>query len=329
MIVGRTLVPQYDFQIMCAYSGCASKTMTVDASIAGMRFPLSFGGLTEPYFEDAYRTSNNGADLHPDTILRVRWKRLEFFSEHPVLGRIEIKMITDKSTGRVQSLARTRPVLTTNWLNDALPPPGTGFFPAVNENRLYFKISLPRFGLDFENSEPVVNGAVIDQIPPLSTLYRLQGPVVFKSTSRLAPLSMTLEKCRMAMAVLRDINLAVESLVKTGETTSRLTVLAKNESTEKHVRLAVRPYSASNIEVNTTQWFLNVDQQESKIVFDIDISKALPASVLYLAFMIIEPFDNQSANTLTLDYEELRRGQALEGYPLISTDAVLTADMHA
>lgn len=327
MIVGRTLVPMYDSQITCAYSGCSSKTMSVDASIAGMRFPLSFGGLTEPYFEDAHRTSDNGADLHPDTILRVRWKRLQFFSEHPVLGRIEIKMISEKSTGRVQSLARAKPLLS-GWIQDAFPPnQGHSFFPAINENRLYFRISLPRFGLEFENDEPVVNGAVIEQIPPLSTAYRLQKPVQFRSASRLNPFTMTLENCRMAMAVLRDIKLTVESLTKTGENTSRLVVVATNESTEDHVRMAVRPYSPSNIEVETSKWFLDVGRKDSRITFDIDISKALPASCLYLAFMIIQPFDNLSSNTLTIDYEELRRGQQIEGYPQVSTSAVLTADM--
>lgn len=301
--------------------------MSVDVIFAGVRFPLSFGGLTEPFFEDAYRTNNNGADLHPDTILRVRWKRLEFFSQHPVLGRIEIKMITEKSTGRVQSLARSKPMLETSWLQDTPMSMSKEFFPAANENRLYFRISLPRFGLEFENTEPVVNVALIEQIPPVSTLYKLQAPVKFKATNRLFPLSLTLEKCRMAMAILRDVKLDLESLTKTGEWTSQLVVRAKNESSEPHVRLAIRPYSAAGIEVHADQWFLNIDQEDVRITFNIDVSKALPASILYLAFMIIEPFENQSANTLTLDYEELRIGSPLAGYPQISQNAVVTADM--
>ena len=295
----------------------------------GLKIPLSFGGLTEPYFEDAYRTTTNGADLHPDTILRVRWKRLEFFSEHHVLGPIEIKMITDKSTGRVQSLSRTQPLISVAWLPDAVPLASQTFFPAVNENRLYFQISLPKLGLQFENEDPVVNGAFINQIPPLSTLYRLQDPVRFSSTNSLVPLSMTLENCRMAMAVLRSIKLEVESLTKTGENNSSLVVLATNQSTEDHVRLAVRPFSASNIKVSTLNWFLDVDRLPSRIQFDVDISKSMPASILYLAFMIIEPFENLSSNTLAIDYEELRAGQQMDGFPQYSRSAVLTADMRA
>jgi hypothetical protein len=328
MIIGRTPVPLYDFQITCAYSGCATKTMSVDANIAGMKVPLSFGGLTEPYFEDAYRTKNNGADLHPESVLRVRWKRLEFFGQHRLLGRVEIRMLTEKSTGRVESLARSTRLLQASWLADSLPPANDSFFPAINENRLYFRISLPRFGLEFENYEPAVNGAVINQILPLSTLYTLQSPVKFTSTSRLAPFSMTLEKCRMAMAILQNIALSVGSLTKTGDWTTRLIVKAKNESSEPHVRLAVRPYSASNIEVQTEHWSLDVDQQETAITFNIDISKAMPASTVYIAFMIIEPFENQSANTLMLDYEEIRAGHMLDGYPQISQTATITADMH-
>lgn len=214
MLIGFAPLPKHEFEIKCAYSGCdGTKRNKIMAKMLGFNIELSLAGLTQPYFEDALRSKNNGGDLSADSVLRVKWNRLNFFTDHWFLGRVEINMRTLESAGRVWSLENPSLTNAPAWLGD-LPKSTGSFFPAYNENHLYFSVSIPRFGLTFENKEPVVNGAVINEIPPLGTNYKMKQPAVFKATNRFLPLSVVIEECQMAMATLKNIKLEVVEFVK-------------------------------------------------------------------------------------------------------------------
>lgn len=318
MIVGELQPFRGEFNIQCAYSGCASRTkaMRVNVSVGPLSRRVAFAGITAPRFEEPPVTSALGADLPSDTILRLRWDRLSFYGQDSVLGAVNIHIDTARSLGRVRSLSGAATQSFASWL-DAKPTGGT-FFPAVNENRLYFTVEVPRFGIVAKNDSPVVNGAVINAIPPQGEEYRLQNPVAFRSTSRFMPLTVTLEDCQMAMSVLQAIRLEVVSLQKLADDVARLTVRAYNESSVDAVQICVVSHSPCNIQVSPTPAFISLDRSPAKVELTLDLSRASPPGAVLIGFVLVEPYESPGANQLIIDYDEIRLGRIEAGVPLLS-----------
>jgi hypothetical protein len=319
MIVGE--LPRFDgeFHIECAYAGCPGRTkaMQVDVNVGPFHRRVSFAGITAPRFEDPPLTAAFGADLPPESILRVRWDRLTFYGEDPVLGSISIELDTARSLGRVRSLGTPGARTFANWINAEKRPGGT-FFPAINENRLYFTVNVPRFGVTARNDIPVVNGAVINAIPPQGEEYRLQQPVTFRSTRRLLPLSVTLQNCQMAMSVLQAISLEVVELRKISDNVTQLRVRATNGSTADSIRLGVVAHSSCNIQVSPTPAFVGVGRDPVNIDLTLDLSTASPPGVVLIGFVLVEPYESPGANQLTIDYDEIRLGRIESGVPVLT-----------
>jgi len=104
---------------------------------------------------------------NPQAKLAIEWKYATYYAYHWLLGPIIIELNHDRENrGIIRAIDSE-----------------DGFFPASNENHLFFTIYLPRFHLQFRNEQPVVNSSVIMQIPPLHSTYLFNIPMEFKSNS--------------------------------------------------------------------------------------------------------------------------------------------------
>ena len=300
-------------EIKCAYAGCKAKTMNVDLTVMGRKSYMSFAGTSYPAFELPPDSKNNGKDLPPDTVLRVRWDRLNFFGYHSFLGPVRIKMNTLNSGGRVHSIASDRISQTALWFKNDHAFQPDGYFPAVNENRLYFELEIPRFKLAYRNHDPVINGAVIDQVPPDNIEYELKEPVRFKSSSALAP-NLTLENCRMAMAILRNVSVEVEKLEVSGTKTTGMFLVSLREPVPD-VKLAIVGDTTANVHLSPVEQFFELGSEPLRRTLEFDWTDALWPGTVSVCFILVHPFESRSASILTFDLEELRTGQVMEGFP--------------
>ena len=318
MIVGD--VPEVDgeFQLKCAYPGCGNKKMQVDISIGPFRRRVNFIGVTAPGFEDPPQTAASGRDLPTSTVLRVRWERLTFNGEDPILGPVQIDMITQPSTGRVYSLANPSRGDFGDWLIEGTESAANTFFPAVNENRLYFTIHIPRFGIRMRNSEPVDNGAVIDAIPPKGINYRLKRPVSIRGP-RLLPVRASLENCRMAMTILSAVDLEVIDFQASGDLQARLRVKALNLSDVERVRLAASFHSSAGIELVPSQQFVQVGRDPVDLEFHLDARSANPPGFIMIGIVLIDPYESPGAAQMLIDYDEIRLGRLDDRAPDFSS----------
>jgi hypothetical protein len=111
-----------------------------------------------------------GGEIPADATLEVVWRDGHFLGRHWLLGEIRADLSTEGPTvsrGVLQALHA-----------------GAGpkrFFPATNENQLWFVFGLPRFRITLAHTEPVINRADINGIPPYEILYPLREPVTLRS----------------------------------------------------------------------------------------------------------------------------------------------------
>jgi hypothetical protein len=89
------------------------------------------------------------------------------------------------------------------------------FFPARNENELFFKIRIPRFGLRFENRDPVLNSSEITRIPPFYSIYHLDKKVRFHSRSWL-PIPIDVVSCIIETMIEESLGLRVDNVAQVG-----------------------------------------------------------------------------------------------------------------
>lgn len=301
------------------------KQMQVEIALGPLRRFVNFVGASVPGFEDPPRTSDAGRDLPVDTVLRVRWEKLTFDGHDAIFGPIKINMVTQSSTGRVYSLANPERRGFGDWLVDGETSSG-GFFPAVNENRLYFNVEIPRFALRLVNSDPVENGALIGAIPPKGIEYRLKDPVDFHGP-RYLPLKVRLGNCRMAMTVLNDVRLEVTDFRRSVELQSRLNVRVTNESSAETVRLAVTYHSWAGIVVQPAPHFVHAAREPIDLVLDLDARKANPPGFVTIGVVLIEPYESPGASQMNVDYDEVRLGRRDDRAPDFSAGAYVRSSL--
>lgn len=306
-------LPKSTLELKCAYAGCKAKTMKVNVGLLGTSTEVSFVGTSYPVFELPPHSRDKGRDLDSDTVLRVRWDRLNFYATHPLMGPIRLKIDSQRSGGRVHSRKSGRVKDTDLWFSKGLDLPDDGYFPAVNENRLFFNLEVPRFGLLYRNETPVVNGAIIDQIPPDNIEYELHSPVRFKSGSPMAP-AITLENCRMAMALLERVGVEVSRMEVAGDITT-VTFEIKVDDPPPGAQLGIVGDSTSNVGFAPVEQFFDIGAERVTKQVAFDLSGALWPGTASVCFVLVHPFESRSASVLTFDLEELRTGTVLDGFP--------------
>lgn len=157
--------------------------MTAATISIGEIFPkleLNMGGMADAHFVGVDTEEDFAARLGEGEI-RVEWRDAVFHGSHPVLGEI---------SATLRSPAHLQPSLgVVRAMN--LPPGGGGapavapgaFFPALSRNEFYFRFQVPRLGLHLESSEPIVNEAVVHEVPPRKEVFRLSQPARFAARS--------------------------------------------------------------------------------------------------------------------------------------------------
>lgn len=287
----------------------------------GQQMTLNFAGASYPQFELPPQTQNFGKDMKRDAVLRVRWDRLSFYSAHKYLGPIRLRIDTQKSGGRVQSVAGQQVSGDKVWMAEQPAFKEDGYFPAANENRLFFELELPRWGLRYKNVDPVINGALLDRIPPDNIEYEMQNPVKFKPDLPLAP-SITLEACRMAMALLERVEAKVVSFKVKGAKTTVIFEISLDAPVED-AEIAIIGDTTSNVGFAPVEQFLKVGREPARCQVTFDLTNALWPGTASVCFVLIHPYESKGASILTFDLEELRTGQLIDGLPSFGDEGLV------
>lgn len=92
--------------------------------------------------------------------------------------------------------------------------------------------------------------------------------------------------------------------------------MATNESEYEIVKMGVRGFSSGNISSKPHDEFVTLTRQPVKIKVDLSIENALHPSTVSIAFILVEPVESLGSNVLTIDYEEIWAGIAMDGIPV-------------
>lgn len=181
-----------------------------------MRFPLKGAGPLETVVENEHGqvlASVSREELSPDSTLTIRWTGGGFFARHWLLGEIVMEALAGERGSEAASTGTVRPVAREEAEGRFT---AKTFFPARNENELWFRIRVPRFGLVFENEEPVVNEAEITQVPPVGSVYKLREPVLFRS-QRWQRLKLRIAACVVQTLAEEHLEAAVIEIRREGD----------------------------------------------------------------------------------------------------------------
>lgn len=273
----------------------AVRCAMVDLRVGGMRTRAHLGGVAVASFPGVEHIAIE--NLTPGGIFAVDWEDAFFYGEHGYLGPMHVRlrpkhMLPGVSTnGTVRSLAPA--------VDSPAAIPDRRFFPAVNRNEFYWRIGLPRFGLVLDSSEPLVNEATIQTVPPFEEAYRLVAPVVFRAnlprsamlTRSVAP-PITVESCSVKLQELRDLNATVVLASQTDHEAT-FDLMFRNESTEDNVLVSwviwPRPEEVGHQAEGTIRLGRTPASVALKLPRDIFFRER------YLAASVAEPFETKGA----------------------------------
>lgn len=160
---GRSFDITGDYGLYC----CGNRTGNITIQKGLLQFNLNLGGLY-----DTNITTSEGTELLEDIPLdfnhqniHMEWTKATFYGKHWFLGEVIVELAPQ---GAISNFSPASEIQST-------------FFPATNENQFYFRIRLPRFGREYINSNPLVNRAIINSIPPVNAVYSLSEPVRFQN----------------------------------------------------------------------------------------------------------------------------------------------------
>lgn len=273
----------------------AVRCAMVNMRVRGIPIQANLGGVAVASFPEVTEVAL--ADLEPGGTFGVEWDDAFFYGEHPMLGPMHVRLRandmlpgTVMTRGTVQSQAPGAGVL-------ASPP--ASFFPAININSFYWRISLPRLGATMDSAEPLENSAVIDTIPPINSVYKLTRPVTFtvnraRSKSMLAKVvpEVVVESCSVKLQELKHLNTAI---LVDSDTPDKVTfrLLFKNESTEDSVTASWVIWPRPEEGLDRAQGSLRLGRDP------VTVTLALPRDIFYrdrfLAVAIVEPFETKGA----------------------------------
>ncbi len=317
--------PQSDFQIKCAYAGCKdnvslAKSARIVMRVGDQDHEVGMAGLSDPIVVEPPQTRLAGADIPVDRTLDMQWFRLDFVGYNEMLGDIEVGLARHpnarfRTKGQVVSLSNLKLRSDRIYMKSPAPAPTGTFFPALNDNEFYFQIVSRKLNEVFLSDEPVRNQAVISRMPPLESEYEFKEPVRFAPQNNPNLPLLDIIECRVGMATLQNVELAVEKFVKTGPTTATLGVTALNRSTTENVQICVMCESASNIAATPRRQFIKLDRDPVTFVIDLDTRKAFAEGTVTIQVILFEPFKSRGSNNLIIDRSEIERGAFDETLP--------------
>lgn len=267
----------------------AVRCAEVVLSVSGIRMTANLGGVAKASFPT--KSTEELAELAAPDEFSVQWESAVFHGEHPILGKVTARLVDDVPTTGQASFVRSAVL-------DA-PAAAGAFYPALNRNLLPFQIEVPRLGLVFRSSEPIVNSAMIDQIPPIGAIYQIENRPRFLAARTLstnilaaASPSIVVESCRVKLMELEGLR--VELLLSRQDTESAsFAMTVENHSSEETVRVTWMVWPEPEEGLHSASGSLRVGRQP------VTVTLKLPRNIFYhprwMALAIAEPFETDGA----------------------------------
>lgn len=255
---------------------CAGLTV----SAFGIRRTVALGGVANAEFPGT--SDDDMARLQPPQELEVEWQAAEFYGHDPLFGRVFVVLSTGR--GSVASVSRNA---------------GDEFFPAINVNKLDFKLLLPRFGVELHSELPIVNRATIDRIPPFDAVYKMDAPVEYRVSrrwrgllSRLAPRTVKVEKCKVKLMELENLDVALEPVDESGGEAS-FDMSITNRTSEPRVRVTWMVWPMPENHRFTCAGSVALDREPHSV--RLSVPREILADERWVAVALTEPFHTDAA----------------------------------
>lgn len=305
-------------EIACAYAGCRDgvgfkKSASVAAKFAGRDVSLKFGGFTDPILERPVVSNARFSDLPPDEIIGLGWRRMQFFSNHPEIGDISFEMRVDgpPSRGRIISLSNGR-IGNLDTFSDFSGLHATGnFFPAINENEIYFRVKIPSIKKTFISHKPLRNSSVVTEIPPLNVDYHFAEPLEFVSEDGDGT-TFTIEDCIISITILKNVTMEVHSISALSSEITEIQLLLTNTSDVEDVTIAIFGESTAGIRAMPAKQIISLSRESKIVKLNCDHSLAKPPGTLTIGAILIEPYESRGSNNMIFDLQELRLAKILD-----------------
>lgn len=265
--------------------------------------------------------------------LSVRWHRLDFIGRHPLLGLLEVRLAgPHHSQGIIRSLAaegveipelfRTAMARVPAPIRTEIPAskPAEGFFPAFNQNEIYFAISVPRLGAVFHASEPVRNASIVWQVPPVGSTYVLMNRPTFDQISGPVQLpSITVEECILTMSKLLDALGVRPVRIRRGpHGTTIVDVELINRSHEPTLSVAVLVTSNAGVFCRQAVRWVRVQRKPLLLSVALDHSKVFTdVGTASLSFFVTAPLPAHGFRNVVMDVREVREAQFIDNLPRV------------
>lgn len=260
----------------------AARCLLLQIRVAGVPRTLSLGGFAQANFPE--KSTAELDLLRAGESFSVVWEDAVFHGHDWLLGPVTARLVPQRHKGLTSSLVRS-----------LTQPPSTNFFPAENRNYLVFRFSLPRFRIEFDSQEPIVNSARIDRIPPFGATYALEAPVRYRPRSTMLPNWLlpqaTVEKCAVKLVELKNIKTTI--VLETRDSSeARFSFELKNETTEDQISISwmLWPY----VDRDDCRGAVSLPRQEVRF------SRSFPVEVFavqrWFAVAISSPFQTDAAS---------------------------------
>ena len=253
---------------------------------------MFLGGAASATFPD--RTDEQLASLPAGDRFSVSWGGAYFLGHSRFLGQVSATMLADRMAAsapisEVRSLAPQQPVGTPN---------GGNFFPAINRNHMFLKITIPWLGLTFDNQSPLVNEAQITSIPPFGSVYKLISPVRFSRSAGVSNIASSLvrsvevETCQVKLMELSHIVASV-NLISDENGRARFKITMKNESTEDVVGVTWLMWPRPEADDEASQGTLELNRDTR--VIEVSLNRDIFFTERALVVSLSRPFQTDGA----------------------------------
>lgn len=244
---------------------------------------VAMGGFAHAVFPQ-YDTQEIQTLSRSDSVI-VRWEEAVFRGRDTVLGDVIAKL----NKSKLLALPESNIVSNGDLLS-------SGFFPAENVNYLPFQIALPRFGVKMVSDVPVVNRAIINEVPPYGSIYKLSSSVKFSNEGGLFPLRVSLEQCSVRLVELRNIKLDIEK-TNSGDGYASYSATISNETTEDSIQVAwvIWPQKEDDADVGGV-----IDLHRAPKLIEFELPLSMLDEIRWVAVAICRPFETEAAASVRI-----------------------------
>lgn len=250
----------------------------------GVPFTVNVAGVAKATFPGNENVDVAGLSTSSD--IRLTWEDAVFYGKHWLLGPIFITLPKGGAAGFAAAAGSIRSQST------------SALFPALNRNEFPFQIHLPRLGSRFSSDQPVINEAVITEIPPLRTEYHLVTPVRYRqtqaSTSIFSPITgdVVLEECAVKLLELRDIHVTVGIIERSAENITFEAEL-QNETPENKITVTWLVWPRSGLEPEEAIGSVNLARRSVRFRFAASLETL--SDERWLAIALARPFKSNAS----------------------------------